>query len=112
VLDRGCPGQFVALILSGHRETTSLLSGDQVCKPGVPFVVRPGSTIYHLTAQATVAQCVMFGHKPSGGVPQCLPGNISPALQPGTYEASVTASHTALLLDLSSLRPVRVQVTP
>ncbi len=112
VLDHACPGQFIALVLSGRGGRTSFLWSDQLCRPGVPFSVRPGTTVFQLEARATVGQCIMVGHKPPLNVPQCLPGNRMPALPAGTYEASITARDAALEADLADVGPVRVQVTP
>ena len=110
VLDRGCRGGFVQLVLSRGSLTAGGAWALPLCRPGVAFVAHPGTTRYPLWIDATYSECTMVGHRPSGGSPQCLTRNGMPPLPAGTYKVSIAAVDKKLQSELAHIRAARVRV--
>jgi hypothetical protein len=110
VLDRACPNHFVALVLSSGRLSTGAAWTLPLCRPGVAFVARPGTTIYRLSVAATYGRCIMRGHPLAGGEPQCLRGNRMPPLPVGSYTVSVVEADAKLARELAHIQLAQVRV--
>ncbi len=111
MLDRACPGHFVALVLTGRFAMTAVAWTAPLCRPGVEFVARPGTTIYHLSVQTVYASCIMVGHKAQGNTPQCLAGDQMPPLPPGRYSVSLAEADLKLENALAGLRSAQMRIT-
>lgn len=110
VLARGCPHGFVQLMLSNRQLTQTVAWAEPACNDA-SFDARPGTTVYRLEVATTYLSCTMVGHKPSAGVPQCLPGNRMPPLPAGVYKVSVASNGLQLQHELAQVRPAYVRVT-